>query len=271
MPAVLYVHVMHHLAVECTHCTLCTVIEDRSNGIFVCTECGTVQNDFTSHEEWTNHNNYEYDDFRVREIASPSPMLSAKSAQVNLFDEFEICTDYITQPVQGLAIQYFTMSMCKCMTRGVNRRALFVCCVYHAFSAMGIPRSLKELSNQMSINRTTLTKANKLLGITVPDIHKDTMNISISSSTQLISRMCECVMIEDDITRQNVRKLSFQIDQHLIDMQHSIIKEMTSISVASGIVTYACIEYEVGTKISISRLLNISSITIDKIINCIRM
>lgn len=247
---------------SCTSCDSNAILEDVTNGCNVCTECGTVQSEYTSHE-YVIHSTSS--DTPSNALVESTTIVRVHDSRMYLFDTFEICTEYIVQPVLDLTVQYFTDFITIHPTRGAMRKGAFVCCMYRSFAACGIHRSLKELSASTGIDSATLTRANKAVGMALNTATR-TLEHPLLRSDQLIGRMCDRIDTTEDI-RRIVRRKCMELD-HVITIGH-FLRQMTPVSIAAGIIAHVCCQLGVCTKQCISATIGVSLITVDKIIRCI--
>jgi transcription initiation factor TFIIIB Brf1 subunit/transcription initiation factor TFIIB len=253
------------------------VIEDVTNGDCVCTECGVVQNDFTSHD--MSHRTI-YDTIQpldtcrtIKPSNKPTDhtMVISDSHINTTFDKFEITRDGISHAVCELTVHYYIMFSGAHTVRGVVDKGVFICCIYRAFASFGVHRSMKEMCTFGGIQKNILTKSNKLLDIfmaTYTNGHKISSDVIIPvKSTRLIRRMCEQLDIPDDKMREYTKKQCMRLDTRM--MQSGALNGMAPNSIAVGIIAYVCTDNGLFSKQTICRLLDVSVVTIDKILKCI--
>lgn len=255
---------------SCETCANCTIFEDTVNGCHVCSTCGAVATGYTSHDVlltdlYLGHTAKHVPtalDFPPR----PKCEIAKRTHTKDLFELFEIISDDIVGPVQELTVEYYTSYVAKHPARGSLRKGLFACCLYRAFAAFSIHRSLKEISAFTNMPRGALTKANKMIGIVLTS-PAQCDDVNLLQSAQLIRRMCDRLDVSES-DRKIIKQKCTRLDKKLSEDEY--LKEMTPVSIAAGVIAYICSQNSICSVQHIGSALAVSTITIDKIIKCLK-
>lgn len=124
---------------KCYACEEASVIVDYSEGTYVCTQCGVVQEHNILWTEYITYDTVEYDyDTCNHEEDSSIPWYIWKESKI-LFKDIQRDHSY----------------------RGNIKKGVYCNCVFKMCNLYNIPRSLKEISEIMDICITLITKTTK--------------------------------------------------------------------------------------------------------------
>lgn len=163
------------------------------------------------------------------------------------------------------------------LSRGVIRQGLIACCILYACKYCNVHRSVKEISVMTSVTIPTLNKTTKIFVKLMADVlssknthtHNEKYEFQATESTHLISRFCNLVEIEDRNERAMFMKHVRQIDEDL--KTRGTFDCKTPSAITAGIIVYVCEQRYKSyiNKTELSKLFNVSLVTINKIMKVI--
>ncbi len=281
----------------CDSCNNNDIIEDTSQGIFVCKNCGTVISTILdSNPEWRQYDDDNKKDMnrcslpiskllpqsstatsiggscssRIRKLHDWSSMPYKERSRNEVFKKItQKCAEgKIMKCIEDDAkIMYNNISDCKHLSgknigkniiiRGVNRESLIAACVLHACRKKYKTRSPKEMAKIFGLVYTDITRGNKLFR-KLAKLKKMELSITPTSPEHFILRFCDELKIKKEYIDQAIK-----ISNNVIKL--SIASVHTPLSLATGSI-YLMIQLN---KLNIQKKViadkfNVSQVTIAK-------
>jgi len=282
---------------NCTSCGSSKIMNDTTNGIIVCTDCGQVLDDLLDYNpEWKH---YEDDDKNNGRCGVPINKLLPQSSlgtsiagngltrlkmihSWNAMPYRERSLNYVFKSIQekcaknkilkcvelDAQIMYKTVSECKhlkgknkgkyVITRGVNRVSIIAACVFFACRRKSVTRTPKEIADIFKISCMEMNRGCKNF-LKMIKIKKFDLHMGTCSAEHFVRRYCNQLHIKTHYADEAV-KLSQNIEKLNIASAH------TPYSIAAAcILLMANINKLLSiTKKKLSQQFNVSEVTIAK-------
>ena len=279
----------------CKYCDSDELINDDSNGIIICKDCGRILDKIIdSGAEWRY---YGVDDSKSSDptrCGLPSNVLLPESSLgtivgSNGFDSYEMrkirkyhtwnampykerslysVFDQLTIRAVNNGIPACIIEDAKAMykilsehriSRGANRKGLIASCIYVACKSKGVPRSAKEVAEIFKLKITSMTKGCKKFMEIMNTVNKHSnIELTATQPDDFIRRFCSKLQINGkplDICRYVAKKAE----------QYNLVAENTPPSIAAGSIYLVSITYDLNiNKKEISYACKISEVTISK-------
>lgn len=277
---------------------------DITNGVYVCSECGFIKNDFIFDEsaEWifnSSDNSGKKDPSRcgapINQMLEKSSMSTLIGGHQNTFMKrlhFQMSMDYVERAryhifeqiykmanekgklspniIEQAKYYYMTLSKRK-LSRGSIRQGLIACCILYACKHYKVSRSIKEISEICNVSVPILNKTSKLFVEIMKDVLIDTSKQSSIISTDFMD------LITRFVGRLEIEKQHEKLIIKTIKKYETTIKNCTLLdcktpsSIAASIILYTCHSLQMDVnKNKISSKLDVSIVTINKIYKIIK-
>lgn len=297
---------IHNARNDQATCSICHsgvhVREDSGAGSDVCTNCGSVQYSGifghnpvhgvggSAHDSvvdsllpasttGTRIGKYGHSRYTAT-VHNRMSMPYTERARYHMFVKISNICKNMPQAITEYAKYLYTVLTERKLSRGVVRKGLIVCCVFHACVAFGVPRSFRELSNYATCSGHVVTvsaiiRSNKIFLNVMKDVVQD---MQTSDKCESVNEPLKCGHIlvrccaQLDIPEKHVeRQLLTESRKILKDLEDRPIPELigrSPIAVASALIAYVY-TYKLRKRIAkttISESLQVSVVTINKIV-----
>ena len=291
----------------CKMCKSNKIISDFNEGYKVCTNCGFIVEEchIDQRPEWNNNmdeNGVGKNNSRcgcpinpLMEKSSMSTMIRSNKHAFMKRLHNQMSMDYVERSryhvferihkmasengklspnvVEQAKLFYKILSERK-LSRGLIRQGLIACCVLYACKYWNVHRSIKEISHMTDVSIPTLNKTTKIFinimsDVLSNDTSKDKYDFDATQSTHLITRFCNLLNIDNHNERiRFVRKVK-DIDAEM--KETGILDCKTPSAITAGIIMYTCECQGLNNinKTELSKLFNVSLVTINKIVRII--
>ena len=281
------------------NCLKESLINDYSNGIIVCTACGTIKEDrmIDDSPEW----NFGADAIECGQkdparCGMPvNPLLERSSVSTiitggknNYFMKrlhMQMSMDYVERSrwhiFNGInkkcehlssaiaeSSKHFYVEMSKHkLSRGNVRKGLIACCIYYACKHHNVSRSIKEIACLCDITPAILNNANKIFqDIMKGHINEELFNEEIKVD-DLTSRFCTYLNLQKQDRILVIKEIKRMND--IIENSNILIGKTPS-AITAGILLYVLTMYKIPfQKKNASIQLNVSIVTLNKVIQLI--
>jgi transcription initiation factor TFIIB len=281
--------------------------EDHQNGIIVCTNCGVIKESdiIDTRPEWQfnmEDASFKKDPSRcgvpinpLLEKSSTSTMIvsnknffmkklhnqmSMDYVERSRYHVFEKINKYagdighLTPNIIEQAKYYYKILSERKLSRGNIRCGLIACCIIHACKYYNVSRSLQEISKMTDVSISILNKTNKDFIKIMSDIltetystHTETYFFQATDSVDLIPRYCNQLGLNKKDEIKLIKECN-KLDTLL--KKHCVLDCKTPSGISTGIMIYVNQYLELPfTKNDVSKMFNISIVTINKIVNII--
>lgn len=271
--------------------------EDNPNGARVCKRCGRTESADPVHGNTpydVGHDSHTPVDSLLPRCTTGTRLVGIRNRRLNTIHE-RMGMQYTERAryhtFMGLERIGQDMGLPKCivdtakqlykelserkLSRGLVRKGLIMCCVYHACIAGGVPRSFKELSTHSNLSVRAIVRANKLFVILMRD--NDIVTLWVNepvSGIHLVSRCCMNIQhrltqdIENAVIRESKAILRSMGEDGGDNALQIKLKGRSPVAVAAGVVGYTCAKHHAPvTKTNIATLLGVTVVTMNKVIN----
>lgn len=283
----------------CNNCKEHSLYSDMLNGIVVCSKCGIITNHQIIDEtaEWSfgadeaasggkdpsrcgmatsvffpNSSNSTTmtggkNNFLMKKLHMQMSMDYVERSRYHLFNKIgRMCEELSSVVLDTTKHLYLDLEKLK-LSRGNVRKGLIACCIFYSCKQNNVPRSIKEIASICDIDPSIVNNANKVFqdvmsGHTISKYFKET-----TETNDLLSRFCSYLSFQ--------RKETSQIIKIIDPIQKVMEEEQLLIGKTPSAITAAYILYAVDklsfniTKKTISEKLNVSIVTINKIVQTI--
>jgi len=285
----------------CNNCKKYGLLEDKSNGIIVCTHCGVINCDQVIDEgaEWNfgaeeaatggkdpsrcgmpvdpffqksscttmiggafNRN------FLMKRLQAQISMDYRERSRYHMFVKIAKMCENLSPTILQTVKHYYVKMAEEKLSRGNVRLGLIACCIFFACKKNKTPRSIKEICKMCDIETSVFNSAHKIF----PDIMKNHIEAELfEESTQvddLTSRFCSYLNLD--------RKKSCKIANKVRQINEVVDETQILIGKTPSAITAACIIYVTSHenisihKKYISQQLNVSVVTLNKITNILK-
>jgi len=291
----------------CNMCGSQAILQDFSQGTQVCTNCGNILENsiMDNRAEWQNsydESGKNKDNSRcgcpinpLLERSSMSTMIKSNKYMFMKRLHNQMSMDYVERSryhvferinrmandkgrlssnVIEQAKYFYKILSERKLSRGVIRQGLIACCILYACKYCKVHRSIKEISLITNVSIPTLNKTTKIFikvmsDVLNNDLENDKYEFDATESSHLISRFCNLLNIENHKERTRFVKRVRDIDTEVKNA--GILDCKTPSAITSGIIMYVCEKESTinVNKTEISKLFNVSLVTINKIVKII--
>lgn len=286
----------------CINCSSTNFIQDSKTNNIVCNDCGLVNKDNLDRTFSTNNSNSDIvssssnyncptnyffpksslgttiggrGNSRIKTLHRWTLMPYRERSRKDTFEYIKtICKSakppYCKAVIDNARILYTNLSNVKHTTgdntgkniiiRGRNRTSLIAACVYFGCKMQSLPRSPKEIAKIFGLGLTEVTKGcRKFLEI----MDKDALvyNITSSKAYDYVSRCGKKLKIDQEYIDQTIK-----IVKNIIKVDYASDHQPPSIAAGSLLLVCNINELDID-KETISKVFNISQVTITKIYN----
>ena len=281
---------------KCRICKSYTLLSDFSNGIVVCTSCGSISENQMIDEsaEW----NFGADEaasggkdparcgmpvneffqksgcstviggnprknYLMKKLHAQMSMDYVERSRYHMFVKISKMCDSLPNTILDTVKWYFVRMSEEKLSRGNVRKGLIACCIFYACKKHNVARSIKEVSVMCEIEPSVFNNSHKIFCEIMkkhisPELFEETTQVD-----DLTSRFCGYL----DFNRQERMFISKNVNK-----MNSIIDEtQILIGKTPSAITASCIYYVIQEKDKtinkkyISERLNVSIVTINKI------
>tara|TARA_Y100000389_G_scaffold164614_1_gene168425 strand:- start:23997 stop:25007 length:1011 start_codon:yes stop_codon:yes gene_type:complete len=293
---------------QCKQCGS-SLSEDMTYGTLVCIQCGLVNETdiLDTSPEWLNCGGCNMDDKKdMARCGVPTNMLLEQSSmstvikstkfhfmkkihnqlsmnyvergRYHVFESiYKMASEkgHLPNVVVDQAKYYYKILSERKLSRGVIRKGLIACCIVYACKTVNVPRSLKEISKITDVSVPILNKTMKIFFDIMKDILAKCDNKSsdyifeATECSDLINRYVHNLKLKDKKTTNQIIKYTIKINDKI--KKSGILDCKTPSAIASSIIALAVIKHNIKdvSKNDISKLFNVSVVTINKIMKII--
>ena len=281
---------------NCKTCKKQTLLDDFTNGIIVCTSCGTINTDQIIDEsaEWnfgadeaasggkdparcgmptnpffeksgcsTMINSAGNKNFFMKKLHAQMSMDYVERTRYHMFVKIGRMCESLSPSVLETVKHYYVQMAKEKLSRGNVRLGLIACCIFYACKKDKVTRSIKEVSAMCEIEPSVFNNAHKKFR----DIMKHHIpNELFEETTQvddLITRFCGYLNFDRQKRCYFHKKIT--IMNNIIDKTQMLIGKTPS-AITASCIFYICQKSKMDiTKKYISQQVNVSIVTINKI------
>lgn len=281
----------------CRNCKSSHIIEDFTQGIMVCTNCGQVNDNVMDYNpEWRQYDDDAKTEGRcgmpINKLLPQSSLGTTISGygknrlkilhtwnqmpyrERSLNEVFKmvhsVCEkNKIIKCIEDDAkIMYKTVSDCKhitgsnsgkfIITRGKNRLGIIAACVFYACKRKNMTRTPKEIANMFNLKHAEMSKGCKNF-IKLLNIRKFSMATSVGQLDQFVRRYCTELNM-----KQEYMNISLQIAHNIERL--NVASEHTPVSLAATVLLIMGELYGIGsmTKKRLGTKFGVSDVTMSK-------
>lgn len=290
----------------CNICGSQSILQDFSQGTQVCTNCGNILESsiMDNRAEWQNsydESGTSKDNSRcgcpinpLLEKSSMSTMIKSNKYMFMKRLHNQMSMDYVERSryhvfesinrmandkgqlssnVIEQAKYFYKILSERKLSRGVIRQGLIACCILYACKYCKVHRSIKEISLMTNVSIPTLNKTTKIFIKVMSDVlnndASEKYEFDATESSHLISRFCNLLNIENHKEKKKFVRKVRDIDEEL--KRVGLMDCKTPSAITSGIIMYVCDREPLVSvnKTEISKLFNVSLVTINKIVKLI--
>jgi transcription initiation factor TFIIB len=287
----------------CTICSSNKIIHDVANGNILCSDCGTVceENVIDETAEWKTNGGeessnkvnpsrcgipinplleksslstiiYSHKHVFMKKIHNQLSMNYIERSRYKIFEFIQkICVDRggFPQVVIEQSKYYYKILSERKLSRGVIRQGLIACCVLYSCKVFNVSRSIKEISQMWDISVPVINKTSKIFLKYMSDVLKTEIPIHKCTSTNdLIPRYCNMINFPRSIEFTIIKKVNAL---NRIIQDNGILDCKTPSAIVCTLILYVVMFFNVDmTKNNIATKLNISVVTINKILKIIQ-
>lgn len=254
----------------CSSCSSTnSFLNDTSNALIICTNCGDVQySAFDEHAEWNfdNTDSFKKDPsrcgFPINPLLSKSSMstsikgtsktfmkklhnqISMDHVERSLYHIFEYInritcdSGNLSSNITEKSKSYYKILSERKLSRGSIRQGLIACSILHACKYHNVTRSVKEISNMCDISVSVINKTNKIFLDVMNDvlINDGLLNTSLTI-TDLIPRFCNTLDVPSNL-KHEIKIILFKLENIIKQIDELNCK--TPSSMVCGLLIYVC-------------------------------
>jgi transcription initiation factor TFIIIB Brf1 subunit/transcription initiation factor TFIIB len=279
---------------ECKSVNLCL---DKSNGMIVCVNCGTISEEslIDDSPEWiytAESAQYNKDPSRCGCPINPhfekssmsTKMVGGKShntlmqrihnqmsmdyterARWHVFERItQMAGDNISAGMLNDAKEFYITLSKRKLSRGDIRKGLIACCIMYASKSNGYCRSVKETADMCNLDVSVVTKAAKIFEEVM---HSEIKNIKRTSVDDLVCRFVNCIGIPFNSQHTIVKRVNSLTNKF---KETALLQGKTPSAVTSAMIIVVC--NELGIKIQknvVAEKHQVSQVTLNKLTNLI--
>ena len=247
----------------CDVCNTNSIFEDYQNGVFVCSSCGLVSNDYVFGNDIVDYNlNIDNQKIQSKTLQNTYNQQSLTNIErnVNKFSQMidQLCGDVFLPNVLTLSKSLYESFIKRKITRGKNRTGIIGCCIYHACRIENVPRSIHEISKICNISKTIINHSNRIF----MNIMKDSIEPKYFDNKDHLWRCFNIINCNKKDTA-----LLINITKHILDLDLDIFYGKKKDSIISSILCYVCTNMQIPIdKKAIAKDFNVSIVTINKLL-----
>lgn len=283
---------------ECKFCDNGSIVEDKYEGIVVCTNCGSINEQYLIDQsaEWNfgpEEAMYSKDPSRcggpvnyLLEKSSMSTMMTYASYkthgnlkrlhQQTSMDYVERSRYHVFEEINKMAVdkgnlpqvvvelsKYYYMEMSKKrLSRGAIRKGLIACCIYYACKQNKVTRSTKEISEMCNVSTSDINRCVKIF-----KEHMDQIMTSKCHENTKVDDLYSRVINKLGLDRTQCAILSKKVN-HVAEKveEHCLLNGKTPTAISATIVYYCCLQSQINiTKKQIVDNNSVSNVTLNKL------
>ena len=261
---------------QCSNCQH-SLSEDHSQGMLVCTECGTIQESHIAYPQTMNTD--------IRMIHNIPPSVSQKHGLINIreksfkmkwihrqIDEKNLvhhktrkhfscmCQGYFSETIINEATNLFNELCNRKLYRGSVRVGMIACSLMWACKIHNVPRTVQEISNITKTKTKDINKSNKIFQNVMQSVLPGQQKRM--THEDIVRRYCSEIQLEKKDHNKLVKAVTA-----LINKNHSFFdgKKITSIVVVVIFFLLDCMNIQISKK-EMSRQFTVSIVTINKLL-----
>lgn len=250
----------------CKICDTNSIFEDHQNGVFVCSLCGLISNEYVYGNETfyqndtdTNLNTEKLQSKSLKNIYN-SVCLTHTERNFNKVSQIidQLCSDVLLPNVLTMSKSLYEAFIKRKTTRGKIKEGIISCCIYHACRIENVPRSMQEISNICNISTIVINHSNRIF----MKFMKDFIKPQYFDNKDNLWRSFNNINCD-----KKEKALLINITKHILDLDLDIFYGKKKDSIVSSILCYVCNNMQITIcKKEVAKDFNVSIVTINKLL-----
>ena len=259
----------------CVNCSAHDLVEDVTNGIMVCRECGVVNENNMMHATWEEnaivteplYKKCSQLQFNAKtklqnNLKSSIQMTFKQRNELSVFEDIgQICQSFSENVIHEAKVLYQIMNDRR-LSRGKIRKGLIACCIIHACKQVGVPRTVQEISDISKIPVPLIVKCDKIFKTRMRDIVENPK----LNTRDLVRRYCSQLPLEKNEINQIIKYIN-----HILEDDIHVFHGKKPPSVVTSLIVFSSKQMGIPVcKKHISKQFNTSTVTINKLLREIK-